>query len=57
MKAYLKKNPEEKGQILRIYKTDDDQKRMEVQFAHSTVDAAAEDFEVLAVTRTEILGD
>jgi hypothetical protein len=58
MKAYLKKNPEEMGQIVRVYKTQEGTKRLEVRFGPGVVvDALAEEFEILAVAREEVLND
>ena len=45
--AYLKADKTQVGVIIRVYTTDSDQKRMEVRFPHSTVDAVIEDFEIV----------
>ncbi len=55
--AYLKTNPNEKGYIQKVYKTVEGTKRLEVRFANSTVDALAEEFEILVATREEVLNE
>lgn len=55
VKAYLKKNPQEKGRILRVYESDTKQKRLEVSFAYGTIDADAGEFEILIEDRNQVL--
>jgi hypothetical protein len=47
MKAYLKKDKTQIGLVTKVYVTTWSQKRMEVRFPHSTVDAAVSSFEVV----------
>jgi hypothetical protein len=47
MKAYLKNNKTQIGLVTKVYITTWGQKRMEVRFSHSIVDAAVSNFEVL----------
>ena len=46
MKAYWKTNPHQVGIVTRVYVTDAGQKRMEVRFPYSTVDAEIREFEI-----------
>lgn len=55
VRAYLKTRPEEKGIILRVYETDSRQKRLEVSFNHGTIDADANDFEILVENKNTVL--
>lgn len=47
MKVYWKNHPQQIGLVTRVYVTDSGQKRMEVRFPHSTVDAAVTNFELV----------
>lgn len=47
MKAFYKTIPSQIGVILRVYTSITGQKRMEVRFPHSTIDADINLFEVI----------
>ena len=47
MKAYLKTDRAQIGLVVRVWVTDEGQKRMEVRFPYSTVDADVSDFELV----------
>jgi hypothetical protein len=48
MKAYLKRSPNDIGEIAHVYTTDFGQKRFTVEYEYGTVvDDAAEEFEVV----------
>lgn len=47
MKAYLKVNPTEVGIVTRVYCNEGGQKRMEVRFPYSVVDAEISRFELV----------
>lgn len=47
MKAYLKVNPIEIGIVTRVYYNEGGQKRMEVRFPYSVVDADISNFELI----------
>jgi len=47
LRAYLKGDVAQIGIVMRVYVTDSGQKRMEVRFPYSTVDAAVSEFELV----------
>lgn len=47
MKAYLKNDSSQVGLVVRVYVTNSGQKRLEVRFPYSVVDADISEFEVV----------
>lgn len=47
MKVYYKQNPAFIGEVMRVYVTDFDQKRMTVKLEYGTIDADVSEFEIV----------